>query len=242
LALYRELAYSLGPALLTYGLLTFLILWVVRRVLRRELELPLSELTGRVQALQPGELSVPLAIDRGPAHQRDEIDLLIEGFRTLQVSLNRHIQRGEQNLEGQLAFQRQLLDALPNPVFVKDRAGVILSCNRAYEEAFGLTREQVVGKTLLELQTLTGRSFESSHHADMALMTGVGDAVEEKVLPFGDGSVRHVLRQRTTFNGPDGQPAGLIGMIIDISQRYRAERMERFRNQVLELLAAARRR
>ena len=237
LALYRELAYSLGPALLTYGLLTFLILWVVRRVLRRELELPLSELTGRVQALQPGELSVPLAIDRGPAHQRDEIDLLIEGFRTLQVSLNRHIQRGEQNLEGQLAFQRQLLDALPNPVFVKDRAGVILSCNRAYEEAFGLTREQVVGKTLLELQTLTGRSFESSHHADMALMTGVGDAVEEKVLPFGDGSVRHVLRQRTTFNGPDGQPAGLIGMIIDISQRYRAERMERFRNQVLELLA-----
>jgi len=236
-ALYRELAYSSGLPLVTYGLLTLMILGLVKRVLHRQLEEPLRELTDRVQLLKPDQLSTPLAIDRSPGHQRDEIDLLIEGFQTLQVSLNRHIERGEQNLERELAFQRQLLDALPNPVFVKSPDGTILTCNTAYEEAFGLAREVVVGKNLLELQALTSRQFESSHYADMALLAQGGESVEEKILPYGDGTQRHVLRQRRTFKLPDGSLGGLIGMIIDITPRYRAERMERFRNRVLEQLA-----
>ncbi|MFM8769976.1 MAG: PAS domain-containing protein, partial [Rubrivivax sp.] len=143
----------------------------------------------------------------------------------------------EQNLERELAFQRQLLDALPNPVFVKAPDGTILTCNTAYEEAFDLAREVVVGKNLLELQALTARQFESSHHADMELLAQGGKSVEEKILPYGDGTQRHVLRQRRTFKLPDGSLGGLIGMIIDITPRYRAERMERFRNRVLEQLA-----
>ncbi|MFM8768760.1 MAG: PAS domain-containing protein, partial [Rubrivivax sp.] len=145
-ALYRELAYSLGLPLVTYSLLTLLILGLVKRVLHQQLEQPLRELTYRVQLLKPDQLSVPLTIVRCPGHRRDEIDLLIEGFQTLQLSLNRHVQRGEQNLERELAFQRQLLDALPNPVFVKAPDGTILTCNTAYEEAFDLAREVVVGK------------------------------------------------------------------------------------------------
>jgi PAS domain S-box-containing protein len=236
IALYRELAYSLGPALLTYGLLTFLILWVVRRVLRRELELPLSDLTGRVQVLKPGELSVPLAIDRDPEHERDEIDLLIEGFRKLQASLNVHIQRGELNLEEQLAFQRQLLDALPNPVFVKGPDTVFTAFNRAYEEAFDVRREDILGKTVLDLEYLTLSDRLAFQEADQALIRRGGETSEEVLIKMADGRMHNVLYQRRTFRLSDGSRGGMIGMITDITQRYRAERMERFRNQVLEML------
>jgi PAS domain S-box-containing protein len=237
-ALYSELFYSLGPSLLTYGLLTFLILWLVQRVLRRELEQPLRALADRVQQLQPNELSVPLAIERGPKHQRDEIDLLIEGFRTLQLSLNRHIQRGEQNLEEQLAFQRQLLDALPNPVFVKGTDTVFIAFNSAYEEAFGVRREDLLDKTVLELDFFSVAERQAFQEADQALIRRGGQTSDEVLIKMADGRLHNALYQRRTFKLSDGSRGGMIGTIIDITERHRTERMERFRNQVLEQLAS----
>ena len=237
-ALYRELLYSLGPAMLTYGLLTFLILWLVRSVLHRELEQPLRQFTQRVQLLRPEELSVPLSIERGPDHQRDEIDLLVEGFRKLQASLNVHIQRGELNLEEQLAFQRQLLDALPNPVFVKGPDTVFTAFNSAYEEAFGVRREDMLGKIVLDLDFFSLAERQAFQEADQALIRRGGQTSEEVLIKMADGRLHNVLYQRRTFKLSDGSRGGMIGTIIDITERHRTERMERFRNQVLEQLSS----
>jgi polar amino acid transport system substrate-binding protein len=222
---------------LTYGLLTFLILWLVRSVLHRELEQPLRQFAQRVQLLRPEELSVPLSIERGPEHQRDEIDLLVEGFRKLQASLNVHIQRGELNLEEQLAFQRQLLDALPNPVFVKGPDTVFTAFNSAYEEAFGVRREDLLGKTVLDLDFLPLADRQAFQEADQTLIDQGGQTSEEVLLKMADGQLHNALYQRRTFRHSDGSRGGMIGTIIDITERHRAERMERFRSRVLQKLA-----
>ena len=47
--------------------------------------------------------------------------------------------RAEQAKQDQIRFQSALIDTIPNPIFIKDPDGVFLGCNRAYEEAFGLT-------------------------------------------------------------------------------------------------------
>ncbi len=80
--------------------------------------------------------------------------LAIGGFVTVWNSrLKKQIQhreRAERALADQLTFQQVLLDTIPSPVFIKDRDARYLSCNRAFELAFGFERERIRGKTVAE--------------------------------------------------------------------------------------------
>jgi PAS domain-containing protein len=59
----------------------------------------------------------------------------------------------------QAAFQAALLDAVPNPIFVKDQNLRYTAFNRAYEEAFGMRREDgariILAKRCGRLNTCT---------------------------------------------------------------------------------------
>ena len=46
-------------------------------------------------------------------------------------------ERVEETRREQLHFLQQLLDAIPIPIFFKDRQGIFRGCNRAYENLFG---------------------------------------------------------------------------------------------------------
>ena len=51
----------------------------------------------------------------------------------------------------QLAIAQQLIEVLPVPVFFKGRDGVYRGVNRAWEQFFGVTREQMVGAQARDL-------------------------------------------------------------------------------------------
>jgi diguanylate cyclase (GGDEF)-like protein/PAS domain S-box-containing protein len=146
--------------------------------------------------------------------------------------------KSERELKKQLMLFSAFLDALPNPIFVKDNKAVFLACNTAYEEAFGIRREDFVGKTVLDLDYLPEAARQAFQQADLKLLQERGETREEIELAFSDGKPRTVLYQRKTFDMGDGQ-GGLLGLIIDISERKRAEEFERFRSRILEMLASS---
>lgn len=120
-AFYREVVYSVGVALLGYGVLTLMICALVVFALRRELERPLRSIARFVKQLTPERLTTPLQLDRGADHPRDEIDLVVDGFRVLQDGIHNHIvnldqlvAQRTQELEGAMAEIRalSLLDPL----------------------------------------------------------------------------------------------------------------------------------
>ena len=237
-SLQRELLYNVAPLMLSYGLLTLFIVLLVRRILRKELEQPLTQMADFVNTLAPDKLSTLLELNRGPGHRGDEIDRVVEGFQVLQGSLNRHIQRGAQDLEQQVTLFSGLLDALPNPVFVKDPQGVFTTCNRAYEAAFGIPRSHLIGKTLLDLDELPEAARRSFREADLKLNADTGQTRDELLISFADGKPRTVLYQQRSFEMQGGSAGGTIGSIIDISERKRRESSERFRRRILEQLAS----
>lgn len=105
-AFYRELLTTVGLALVGYGVLTVLICVLIAYILKRELERPLRHIAGFVTRLTPGTLTTPLTLDRPAAHQRDEIDLVADGFRVLQEGINGHIR----NLDLLVAQRTQELE------------------------------------------------------------------------------------------------------------------------------------
>lgn len=136
----------------------------------------------------------------------------------LRNSLNKEKQR-----EQLLSYQKALLDALPNPVMVSDVSLNIYAVNKEFELAFGVSREDVIGKSLLENNFFTKALRESFHQEDKELLVNGGSSIREMQLSFADGSERDVMYMRTSFE-LQGRAQGIISLVVDISTLKIAER------------------
>jgi PAS domain S-box-containing protein len=129
----------------------------------------------------------------------------------------------EKHAKEQAAFQAALLDAVPNPIFVKDMNLIYTAFNRAYEEAFGMRREDYIGKTMLEADYIHA-DREELHQSDGELIEKGGFTRDQYSAKFADGEDHEVLSWRRTFDLSDGKPGGMLGILIDISDRKQMER------------------
>lgn len=142
----------------------------------------------------------------------------------------------ENMLNEQVYFVQQLLDSIPIPVFYKDSGGLYLGCNTAYETFIGLSRDQIVGKTVYDLASK--ELADVYHEADSALIRRTGIQVYETCVMHKDGTRYDVIFNKSTYLGADGRVAGIIGALIDITQRKRSEQeREQLIAQLQEALA-----
>ncbi|MDR3410441.1 MAG: PAS domain S-box protein [Formivibrio sp.] len=129
--------------------------------------------------------------------------------------------QAEQALQDSLRFARQLIEAIPSPVFCKDRDGRYLGCNEAFERYIGKPRHEFIGKSVYDLspKELADRYFA----ADKALFDEPGTQIYETVTEWADGTRHSVIVHKATFTRADGQIGGLVGVILDITERKRLE-------------------
>ncbi len=127
----------------------------------------------------------------------------------------------EEELHHQYRFLQELMDTIPNPVFFRDTHGRYLGSNRAFAEMIGRKGEDIIGKTIRDLWPEDLASIYEEH--DKTLFAHPGVQVFESVLRGRDGTLRTVLFNKATFHGPEGTVNGLIGVIVDITERKRTE-------------------
>ncbi len=124
------------------------------------------------------------------------------------------IRATSQALDVQLHFMRELLEVIPNPIFYRGADGRYIGFNRAWEEFFGVRRENWIGKTPADMYS--GEHAARIEIADTEiLLSGRTAAVEELVA-----DARGVNRR---FTSPNGTPAGIIGVLTDITAFKQAE-------------------
>ena len=96
-------------AFLSHLALLALMFGLLHLILQRELQYPLERIAHFVRLLTPDELGTPIDLDRPNHRGRDELDLVCDGFRTLQATISHHID----TLDTQVAERtRQLEEAL----------------------------------------------------------------------------------------------------------------------------------
>jgi PAS domain S-box-containing protein len=132
---------------------------------------------------------------------------------------------------------QELIEALPIPVFFKARDGTHLGANRAWESYFGVQRDAFIGKTVHELFAGSPEVAAKHEAADEELWRHPGTATYELAVPVQDGSVRHTLNYKATFAGVNGEVAGLIGAIVDITERKRVELRQAIEHRVTRVLS-----
>jgi two-component system sensor histidine kinase/response regulator len=125
----------------------------------------------------------------------------------------------------------QLLDALTDPVFVKDHALRLVHVNQAFIDMVGLPREKLIGATDHHfLPSEQALAFQAQDQAVFA--SGLPLEGEEEIcLP--DGEPRVVKTKKSLFQIESGDTL-LLGCLTDITEERRTERdlrlsEERFR-------------
>ena len=126
----------------------------------------------------------------------------------------------EQRLEGE-AFLGNLLDMIPIPVFYKDREERYLGFNRAFEEFFGKTRKDLIGKTAFDISPID--LAEAYHAKDIELFEAGGVQQYECQVEDARGKRRDVIFDKAVFEDGKGVVAGLVGTILDITERRKME-------------------
>lgn len=146
--------------------------------------------------------------------------------------------RLEQSLAEQLALKLALMETIPYALFFKDAQGRFLGFNKAYEDCFGVRREDLVGKTVLDLDFLPMDARLVFHEEDTAATATASQVHRERAIPFADGQLHQTLYSVNGFRQADGSPGGLIGIIVDITERKRAEEAMRELLQRLNTITA----
>lgn len=114
-----------------------------------------------------------------------------------------------------------LLDTIPIPVFYEDLQGRYVGCNKAFETFLGCSRNEIVGKSVFDLNSEHLASFHRAMNE--SLFKEDSPQLHETKIACPRTGTRDVVFNKAVFTNDAGEPAGLIGAIIDITERKQAE-------------------
>ena len=127
----------------------------------------------------------------------------------------------EKNLrESEQRFSR-FMQHLPGLAWIKDIDGRYVYANESAERSFGVTGEQLYGRTDAEIfPPETAAQFRA--HDRRAIEAGSGIQIAESLLEE-DGRLHHSIVSKFPIAGVDGKPALIGGMAIDVTEQKLAE-------------------
>src|SRR6185369_10906981 len=140
----------------------------------------------------------------------------------------------EAGLQRQLAFLQTLIDTIPSPIFYKNRDGRYTGCNLAFSKHLGSSRKELVGKTVYDLAP---RELADLYSAmDEELFNNPGVQEYDAPVIYADGSRHEVTFNKATFSSTDGRVEGLVGVILDLTERNQAEKWLAGEKSALEMI------
>ncbi len=129
-------------------------------------------------------------------------------------------------------FFEQLGDTIPSPIFWKDAKGRYRGCNKAFEDYVGIARCELIGRTVYDIAPRDLADVYAA--ADQALFESGGVQTYEAGVQYHDGSKHEVAFYKATFSQKDGSLGGLVGVMLDITGRKRAEENLKLSSTVFE--------
>ncbi len=144
----------------------------------------------------------------------------------------------ESELAEQLRFVEVLLDATPTAIYLKDKQGRYLRFNRAFEALFGIARADWVGKTVFEL--VQGESASLMDAKDRELFaSNAMQTYEAKFHNRTTGEQRDGLHWKAALTDAYGEVTGLVGTILDITDKNHIEQELRIAKRNAEAASQA---
>jgi PAS domain S-box-containing protein len=143
----------------------------------------------------------------------------------------------ERSLRENLHFMQRLMDTIPNPIICKNMDGRFIRYNLAFEKFVNLSRDHIVGKTNYDI--FPPDQAASCSSSDAALFSEPGIRIEETTMQLHDGRKADIISNKATYTNENGTMAGLVEVIIDITDLKTSEAELRAAKEAAEEAARA---
>ncbi len=143
---------------------------------------------------------------------------------------------GVKELRKRYKLLSELVDHIPDVVYVKDRQGKLLFVNRAHAKGVGLAAEKVVGKTDYDL--FPKRRADKMTEDDQHVMKSGKPMVDK--LERGtrvDGVDNYVSTTKVPHCDVSGKVIGLMGVTRDITRRMQLEKIKKDKEKIEKKVA-----
>lgn len=115
-----------------------------------------------------------------------------------------------------------LLDAIPDPIWLKDKEGIYLFCNKAFERLYNAKEEDIVGKSDYDFVDSSLANFFRAY--DMIAMHAQMPMSNEEELTFKEDGYRGLFETiKTPVRDISGDIIGILGIARDITKRKENE-------------------
>jgi PAS domain S-box-containing protein len=131
-------------------------------------------------------------------------------------------EQAEELLSEKETFLVTLIHAIPIPIFYKDRDGRYLGCNQKFESFFGKTSDQMIGKTVFDINPPELAEIYHSKDSELYKIGGVQEY--ETNIETAHDEIHDVIFYKSIFADKKGNVKGLIGAISDITDRKKYEK------------------
>lgn len=138
--------------------------------------------------------------------------------------------------ERERAFQRSLMDCIPDLVWLKDLQGIYLACNPMFEKLYGAREADIIGRTDFNfVSEALALEFRAN---DAEVLTANGPIVSEVWLTFADGGAPRLFQTtKTPMRSKEGELIGVLGVAHDITELQAAqEELTQHRNNLEQLV------
>ena len=143
---------------------------------------------------------------------------------------------GQQALASQNARMRALLDTIPDLIWLKNPEGRYLTCNPRFEQYFGATESEIVGRTDHDFVPTDLADF--FRNMDRAAIAAGEPSINEEWLDFASDGHRELVETiKTPVYDNRGALLGVLGIARDITERKRDEQHIERLNRVYSVLS-----
>ncbi|OYT60790.1 diguanylate cyclase [Euryarchaeota archaeon ex4484_178] len=146
------------------------------------------------------------------------------------------------NLYEEIRENKEKLENIINSsligIILNDEKNNLIFVNERFADMLGYTVEELIGKNFRDVSTPEG--FEKIREGTMRRMKGISDSYETTLIRR-DGKLIDVLINASPLRDASGKIVGIIGVIIDITERKRMEgrireEWEKYRTMMENLL------
>lgn len=167
--------------------------------------------------------------------QRDDLGQVVEVLSSGEDVTDERRVRAE--LQQERDLQRNLLQTLPDLVWLKDPSGVYLTCNPAFEAFFGAEASAIAGRT--DYDFIDRAQADLFRERDRAALASDGPTRNQEWITFASDGHRAMLETiKMPMRRSDGRLIGVLGVGRDITQLYQAQESLRRVNRAMAMVSA----
>jgi PAS domain S-box-containing protein len=126
-----------------------------------------------------------------------------------------------ERLVRQTSLIRSLINTTADQIYFKDAQGVFRGCNDSFAAFAGVTEEELVGRTAYDLYPQERADVYTS--SDRQMLREGGPHRSEEWVEAPDGNRVLLDTVKTIYRNDDGSPAGIVGVVRDVTERHRHE-------------------